>query len=274
MDIFEFTQYKDAVRARVKEVRSARKHLTLQKIASLIPIQNTYLSKALNDDRTHLNEDHLFSLCRILELSSEETDYVCLLRAHSVAGDPARREFLAAKIERQRRERKLDAELRDFSSATAGKEMRFLFDPMATVVYAALSIPAVRRDPRSLCGALGLQVGALKEILRNLAALDFIVLGRDALQVVEVTGKHIHFGRDHPMMRIHQGLFKTLVNSQLARCEESDKHSVLATFTADTEAFEKIRAEFQAFLKRVEQITRKSSDDHAFQLSFDLFKWL
>ena len=47
----------------------------------------------------------------------------------------------------------------------------------------------------------------------------------------------------------------------------------MTTFSADEQTFRKIQEQFQIFLKEVEKLARKASDENAFQMNFDLFPW-
>jgi DNA-binding Xre family transcriptional regulator len=258
----------------VKELQATRKHLTLKKLASQISIQNTYLSKALNDEKTHLNEDHLYSICQLLELEPEETDFLLLLRSHATAQDPARKSFLYTKLEKKRRKRRLNAEVQDYESSRLTRDMGYLFDPLCAVVYVSLHIPQVQKNTRVLTQNLGITLAKLKEILRTLVSLELVEMSADdPFAFKRFLKSQIHYGRDHPLMRVHQSLLKTMVHSQLLRTAEEDKHSVLVSFTTDEGGFAKIKDEFQAFLKRVEGVVGASKDTHTYQLSFDLFKW-
>ncbi len=274
MDLYGHTDYKAAIRARVKELQQTKKRaLTLKRLASQIPVQYTYLSKILNDRKAHLSEDHLFSVSRILELPPEESDYLHLLRAYEVALDPKRKEALLSKIEDKRRERKLNAEVVSYSASNYALMMDYLCDPICTVVNISLHVDAIRKNPRALAPKLGISEQRLKQILKLLDQLEFIELAEDGFTVRKFLKSQMHFGRDHPLTRVHQNLLKTVLQSQLMRTPERDKHSVAVTFTSDEQGFARIKEEFDAFLKRVEGIVAKTGDTTTLQLSFDLFRW-
>ncbi|MES2855005.1 MAG: DUF4423 domain-containing protein [Bdellovibrionota bacterium] len=258
----------------MKSLQTTRPGLTWRKIASQVPVQYTYLSKVLNSDTSHLNEDHLFTIARILDFFPDEIDFLSLQRSHAVAQDPARKEHLLKKIEATRKRNKLLAEDQTFNSAQTMNEMDYLFDPFCVIVHMALAIAEYRKDPRKVCGPLGITPVRLKNILRILAALRLVELDEGGSSVKKLLKGHLHFGRDHALMRHHQGLLKTQINSRLPLIDEADKHSFLITFTMDEPSFGKVKDEFQTFLKRVEGIARESRDKNVYQLNFDLFRWL
>jgi uncharacterized protein (TIGR02147 family) len=267
--------YKDWIRQRQRDLQSSQPSLTLKKLASLIPIQYTYLSKVMNTDSAHFSEDHLFTICRHLKFSADEVELILLLRSYETASDSARRDYLIDKIEGIKKDKKLKVKEVRLDEQRLMEESRYLLDPLSILVHVALDIKDIRRDPRALCNKLGISVDRLKEILINLDKLGFIKLdNEDLFKVMEYNTTKFHFGKSHPLTRSHQNVLKTQMASQLTRLEESQKQSVLVTFTSDAEAFAKITDEFKDFLKRVEKIVEKSKDSQLFQLSFDLFKWL
>lgn len=274
MDVFAETNYKKAIRAYVKDRSNTSKPITLKRLAEKIPIQYTYLSKALNDDKTHLSEDHIYSIARTLGLFAEEADYLMLLRAHALAANPERKSELALKLERMRKARKLRASVQEYNSMQAELEMAYLLDPLSLLTNIALGLDEYRKDPQKLCVALGIAPLQLKAILQNLAKLGFVELGSRELEVRKLLKSRFHYGADHPLIRVHQSMLKQLSSSQLQKTREEDKHGFMATFTADAAAFEKIKLEFQTFLSRVEKIAQGSQDKGMYQLAFDLFRWL
>ena len=156
--------------------------------------------------------------------------------------------------------------------------MEYLFDPLAVLIHAAVHIKEYQADPRSLCPKLGITPAQMKEILRKLDRNGYLRLAETGpnlgFRITEVRKGKIHYGRDHVLMRVHQNLLKTALNSQLIRTEETEKHSFQATFTTGPAGFEEIKSEFQGFLKKVEAITRRHRHEGVYQLCFDLFKWL
>lgn len=273
MDIFAQTDYRQIIREKVKEVSGPHRRLTLQKLANLIPIQNTYLSKALHEGKTHLNEDHLFKVCHILKFLSPEIDYLFLLRARDVAESKERKAFLDAKISRYRTRNPRSAEIQEFDSRQLQYEMAYLFDSLATLVHVSLFIPEYRKHPMKLGAVLGAKSEKIKEILVNLARLDFIRLNEETFEVTEVLQNQIHYGTDHPLMRAHQSQMRNRSSGHLGGVEEDRKHCFMGTFSADPKAFEEIKKRFRVFLKEVEGLVGPAPSERVYQMNFDLFDW-
>ena len=274
MDLFLEQNYKEAIRRRLKDGAASGKPITMKKVAEKIAIQYTYLSKALNDDKTHLSEDHLFAIAKVLELMPEEADYLMLLRGQAVTTNPERKTDLRLKLERVRKAHKLRASMQEFNSMQVQLEMAYLLDPLSLLTNIALHLDEYFRNPRKLCLVFGVTQTKLKAILRNLEQLGFVKLGKDDFEVREILKSNFHYSTDHPLMRVHQSLLKQYSASQLLKTAEQDKHAFMATFTADEPTFEKIKTEFQAFLGKVEKLAGQSKDKGMYQMSFDLFRWL
>lgn len=274
MDVYAELDYKKTIQLRLKELNQTRKRLTLKKISEKIRIQYTYLSKALNDEKTHLNEDHLFALCGLLDLFPEEIDYILLLRAHCVAADPRRKAYLHAKLNQARKARHLNASIQEAQSRQLAQDMAYLFDPLCLLTHVLLHIDEYFKNPRRICGAVGITPAKLNEILRKLNELEFIELSPETGAVVRVMRGHIHYSTGHPLMRVHQSLLRTLSASQIQRVSEDDKHNMMVTFTGDAATFERIKVAFQKFLQEIEKTVVNAPSEHAYQLCFDLFKWI
>ena len=77
MDIYKQTSYKQIIKDSVKEKKQQRSSFNLRKLAECIPVQYTYLSKVLNHEEAHLNEDHLFKACRLLDFQPSNLNLHC-----------------------------------------------------------------------------------------------------------------------------------------------------------------------------------------------------
>jgi Domain of unknown function (DUF4423) len=273
MNIFSETDYKLILRERVQETRRTRPAMTLRSLSSRIPIQYTYLSRALRSDSIHLNEDHLFSLCRMLGFLTEETEYVLLLRALGLSQDSARRSFLQNRISRIRRSKEMSAKLKEFQSSQLNQDVNYLFDPLAVLVHASLFNREICSHPRRLVSLLGITPERLQQILKALCECQFIEMSPTG-EVTKINERQIHYGTDHPLMRVHQNLLKSQAVTRLVQTDEKDKYSILSTFCSDEDTFRKLQERFKAFLKEAETLVGKSRSTGTYQLSFDLFKWL
>ena len=188
-------------------------------MAQTLRIQYTYLSRVLRNDGMHLGEDPLYALCEHLELFPEEMEYVVTLRAWESAAHRGRRAYLGERLSRMRQARKLNASVQEFSGRELYQEMGYLFDPFTVLLHVGLAIAKFRENPYQLCPVLGLSRAQIEQSLRKLSQLGFIDLSPEG-RVAEVRQGAFHYGDDHPLMRVHQNLLRTLSSMQLLRVPE------------------------------------------------------
>lgn len=278
LEIYGNQNYKEAIRQQLKEQQKKNRSLTLRKLADLIPVQYTYLSKVMNHDQFHLNEDHLFTICKALNLAAEETEYLLTLRSWSVTQDQERKSHLHGQLENKRREKKLNIKQKESDADQLATEMGYLLNPLCIVIHVAMSNQILRKNPQHLCAKLGISVKQLKEILKVLALNNLVELEGDHITVKATKQLQFHLGRNHPLMRVHQNLLKTAVINRLSQTDEEEKYSFMVTFTSNRADFDKIKTEYQSFLKKVETIARKSQrpQDHqeVYHMNFDFFRWV
>ena len=273
MHVFENNSYKQSIKAQLRKLKGTQRGLTLRKLASEIPVQYTFLSRALSESEdAHLNEDHLFFICERLEFHPEERDFIILQRQLGTAVDPKRKKYIQTRIEEIRLKAGERAKTLE-PSAVMGREMSYLLEPRAWLLHAALNIASYRKDPRLLLPCLGINMEQLRELLRILSQNEFISLSDDGLGVVEIKQSRLHIGKTHPLMRLHQQLLRAQLASRSSQSPESDKVSFFVTFNMDERSFEKVKDEFKLFLGKIENIARDSKDEGVYQLAFDLLRW-
>lgn len=271
--LFQTTCYKTQLRERIRERRSASSAMTLKYLASKLPIQYTYLSRALRDEAVHLNADDLFTLGRMLGYAPDELDFLLLLRAIEVSENPLRRAHLEARRDDIRRSREIAATPQPLDQTRLGSDGEYLLDPTALLVHVSLFVREYAENPRRLCAPFGITPAHLERILRKLAAGGFVDLGTGGT-VEAIRRGRIHFGVDHPLTRAHQSLCKSAIQVRLAQTEEKDKRSFLTTFAADEETFQKLQERFSKFLAEAEQLVAASRPKATYQMAFDLFRWV
>jgi hypothetical protein len=273
MNIYEHTDYKLAIKSRIKVLKTTQPQKTLKKLAQNIPLQYTFISKVLNSDTVHLGEDHLFKLSQQLEFLPDEIDFLMLLRSSQTSHSPQRREYCLQKIEQIRRQREISADFATSTSEGLKKEMAYLFNPYCMLIHVALFIKEYKQSPQKLSGYLGIPFEKLREALIILEDCGYIVTGEEPFDIKEVKQRYPHFGPEHPLTRLHQSTNKNHMLQKLAQSSEENKDSFFVTFTMDDEGFTKVKKLFRDFLKQVQDVTFDSKHKQLYQLSFDLLKW-
>ncbi len=274
MDVFKESDYRVALRKRIKELAQFKKSFTLKKLAAQIPVQYTYLSRVLGDSKSHLNDDHFFIVCRRLELLPEEIEYLTLLRSLAMSEDPDRKTYLKDRISRFQQAHQVAATVQDFDSRRVLEELAYLADPISVIAYVTLHVPEFAENPRLLCQPLGIDARRLRQILKKLESLSLVELNESRTRVTRIKQGQIHYGTDHPLMRTHQHLLRNICVAQVLRSPEDIKKSFMVTFTAEKWVLKQISERFEGFLREVESLVRGSKPKNCYQMNFDLFQWM
>jgi hypothetical protein len=271
MSIFEQNDYRTILKRKVKDTAPGGKRLTWKKIAARVPVQYTYLSRALNHPGTHLSEDHLHEVLKILNFFPDELEYVLALRGLETATSESRKEHLQKKLFSLRSSRELNAPA--VKGSPVSGEVNFLLSPLAWIVYFALGIPEFRENPRRIAQRLALEPAQLKKILHNLHDLGLIEIDANIFQVLKINKNHFHYGFDHPLTHLHQQMLRLLCDSHYLRLPEDKRHRFMVTFNADAPAVAKVEELFRGFIRDVEKAVRPAPNKATYQLNFELFPW-
>lgn len=272
-DIYSHDDYKALLKERLRTLHKRKASLSWRSIAEKISIQATYLSKSLNDKKTHLSDDDLFKVCHCLDLRNEEIEFVMLLKAANTSVDSERKEYLAKKINDLKKRRTISADYVESHVQNLTNEMNYLLDPTSIVIHGALFIAKYKKDPLLLCSQLGISQSKLKKSLDILNRCEYITLGRSSLEITSVSTKSPHFTREHPLTRIHQVGLKSVMMSRLNQTAEENKESFIVTFTMDEKGFNSSKEAFAEFIKKIQSISQSSRHEKLYQLNFDLLEW-
>lgn len=242
-------------------------------MAKACGIQKTYLSRALNSDRTHLSQDQLYQACLYLGLPKEERRFAALLLDHERASVGRRREDLAAEIELVRaKKRRTESYLKDMATASgpSGSAAYFL-DPEAILVHVFLTTETYAGNVEAIQMRLNLSDARLREILATLQQRGLV--GIDEHGAYHVLVDRLHLSSDaeiYPAYRVMQRL-KTL--ERLRQLDGDHAYSFSAVFTADDATRRKIKQMLLALLAEVEPVASNAPAKDVFQLNLDLFDW-
>ena len=103
--------------------------------------------------------------------------------------------------------------------------------------------------------------------------MEMIGLDGPKRTVREVKQNTMHFSKEHPLMRGHQQILRHLSAARIARADDNDKVSFMASFSASAQTFEKIKEEFYKFLAEAQKLAAAGEGEKVFQIGFDLFSW-
>lgn len=275
-DLYSYSDYKALIRERLPHLRKSKPALSWKWVADKVPMQPTYLSKALNPGKAHLSEDDLFRIGQWLDFKPDEVDYILLLRAQNISTQKERKEFLTKKINDIKKRRVISVEYVETHAQSLNHEMAYMLDPLTVIIHVALFIPQIKSDPLRLCSHLAISREKLKSSLEILSQCEYVKLGEKPFHVEKVFSRALHFGRQHPLTRTHQTALKAMLLSRLGQTPEESKESFLVTFTMKESGFVKVKAAFDDFLKKTRDIAQNEkgpTTDKVYQLNFDLLEW-
>jgi hypothetical protein len=271
--LYQNLSYKEIIKEVLAEMRKLDPELTNKALSVRIPIQATYFSKFLNDEHSHLKDDTLFRLGKILNFTEDECDFLILKKNYLTAEIPERKTFLKRKID------DFITQHKNLKSTKTGAikdklalESMYLLNPKCLLVQLALHIGTYRQNPRLLCGPLNLSSNQLLGILDLIEDNGFIRRGEDAFDIKELKVAQFHL-ESIEIMRLHQYLFKTLIPPKLTEVGEDEKKSFLVTFNMDEASYKKCVDSFDRFIGEVKTVAKEAKPKGVYQLSFDLFKW-
>lgn len=269
MNIYELTEYKAIIKSVIALKKEQGQPITNKELAEKIPLQATYLSKFFNDPSSHLKDETLFRMGKVLDMDNKECDFLFLLKHYETSDSPDHREYLLQKINDFRRESQGD---QIGEAQKIAFESMYLLNPKCMLVQMALNITHYRENPRLLCNPLKLTLNQLIEILDLLEKNNFIERKDDPLNVTKRNLPKFHVKSDQ-LMRTHQYLLKSLIPGKLQEVSEEEKKSFLVTLNFDEKAYKQCLERFDLFIEDLKEINKNSNAEGVYQISFDLLKW-
>ncbi len=273
MEIFDAGSYKEAIQIRLDELKKRGRKISVRKLSETIQVQYTYLSKVLNHEKSHLNEDQLWAIAHELECHESETEFLLLLRSREISQNPKRRKVYDQRIASIQKARQLKAKSSDLERYQLDREMDYLFRPECLLLYISLHVEEYRKNLSKLRFVMGMDEKVFRENLMRLVDLGMITLDDRKLSVQKLQKAHTHYGLKHPLMRVHQSLMRALSLSKIPQTEEAHKNNFMVSFASDAESFNRIQDELKNFLQKVEKIVLSSKPEATYQLNLDLFRW-
>lgn len=272
MNIFEFNSVPQIILNFKNEQRFKGNNTTLEKIASEIRIQKSYLSKVMKSE-ANLNKDQAYELSLLMSLDEVQRDYLFLLIDYHKAGNAKLKKVLKTKIDQIQNK---NTQTKNYLSKNAFEEtssefQKYYLKTEMQLVHLSLALKKYQKDPELLQNELALSKNDFQNILSTLEKLQLIEFHKDQ---IKLTQSNLHLNSESPLFPQWSALFKMKSIEWMKKIEKEDQYSFNVSFTATDKDREKIRLEFMKFLKKVEGIVKDSPSKGLYQLNFDLFKWL
>jgi uncharacterized protein (TIGR02147 family) len=274
MNIFKYTNYKNYIRDWVESQKSLGIKVTYSDIASAVRIQKTYLSKVINDKTVHLNSDQSYLIAEYLGLSDDERVYFDLLLSYRRTTLAARRREIKEKIDEVsakylKPEMHIKATNIMENEDSISQYSQYYLDPWNQIIHIALTIPKFQKRPIEIAKTLNIPEEKFQQHLNLLSRLGIISLGKK----VNIIKDSLHLSRQSPLFWSWHKQITTsgLERSRLLGGDKDLNFSV--TFTADSETFNLIKANFLSFMESCQKSVEASSSENLYQLNFDLINW-
>lgn len=273
-NLFEALNYKSLLRDELALRRATLgNRVTFERMARACGVQKTYLSRVLNTDKAHLNQDQLYQAAAYLGLTKDERHFASLLLEHERATVSRRRDDLAAEIDAIRKKRSRTESYLKATPTAAGAvgAPGYFLDPEAILVHVFLTTETYAGNVREIQRRLNLTDQRLSAILAQLQQHGLIGLDGEGNYRVLVDRLHLPSDAEiYPAYRVMQRL-KTV--ERLRQLDSDHAYSFSAVFTADEATRQKIKAMLLSLLGEVEPVASGAKPKDVFQLNLDLFDW-
>lgn len=271
MDLFSFCDYrallKDCLLERKKQFPTA---YTFQEMATRCRVHKAYLSKVLAGNG-HLSGDQLFEACEYLGLRALESRFVEVLSEWQRSVSKERRKQLARALAAMRDEgQATEAHIETEAPARRDTDSEYYLDLNFQIVHMLLTIERYARDATQIAAVLKLPDAEIARIVHRLSQLGIVSL-QDGVYVV--VRDLLHLPQADGIFPAHNRLLRLRSLERLAQAQDPKPYSFSATVSADLVAFEAIRKDFLALVKRAQEVVAKAPQTSVFQLNFDLFTW-
>lgn len=277
MSVFEYTDYRQALRWIVDRVKSTDPGFSHAKFAEVIRAEKTFVSKVFGE-KAHFSEDHMYLVYSNIPMSDLERRYLDLAYNHTRSGLAERQNELLQEMEEVRdRWRQTGAHLSaQFTTPRPGplenpRLVKYYLEPWAQIVHIYLTLEPYQRQPSLLIGKLGMAGEEhLQSVLRILESCDLVAKKGDCMVPVN---DHIHLDSTSDFLLPHQTLVRVRSGEHILRLPISRRFIFSVTFSSDEKTQELIRQAFLGFSKEVEKMVRDTDPKDVYQMNFELFPW-
>lgn len=271
MSIFDHTDYRECIRARVNQKKSLGHDINFEKVADQARLSKAYLSRVLGG-KAQLNKDQMFALCRVLKFSDEESEWLQLLLDRDRCGLHERQKILDSQIAAlQRLHLRTEQALSETQIAQAPSFDSYYLDPWVTVVHICLGLEKYCTDLPRLARDLDLPIAYVLDIVDTLTNLNLVAVVAGRLHLEPTT--KLHLPEESPLAKVWHRSLRTIVDAHLSRRKDPHAYNFSATFTAQEKHIAMIRQEFLSFIKTVQKRTAEGPAEVALQLGFGLSRW-
>jgi uncharacterized protein (TIGR02147 family) len=265
MNVYRFENYKDVLKAQLKE-RSTQRGI-VSRLAQAAGCQRSYLSQVLNS-HVHLTPDHAFGICDFFGFNETETAYFLALVDHARAGSPAFKARLKSQMKKIR-DHHAALENRISAQIIQGTEMNYRYYStwLGAAVHIAVSIPELQ-TLESLAEHFQVPRPLIQGVLQDLNEMGLIRKAGDLWTYV--TGEQ-HLARKSALIALHHGNWRSRATLSAQLQDERNYHYTGISSVSRTDA--QIIADLLLQLtEKIRLIVAASKEEELVCLNLDFFR--
>ncbi len=234
MNIFNFNDYKEIIREKIKE----NKHLKAYKtnLAMLAGCQKSFFSQVLST-HIHFTPDHAARLTEIWHFNESEADYFILLLMQARAGNSSLKNYLQKKIDKLIQLQGQPSERLYWPSLDSpSSQLQYYSSWYWSAIHILVSVPEMT-SANEIASHLKLPMEIVLQALQWLEEKKLIVKKNTGWSV---TDTFIHLNSRSPMNETHQSnwLHKAIADLQK---QNSDSLHYSSVFTIDEATFQNLK---------------------------------
>jgi uncharacterized protein (TIGR02147 family) len=260
--VFEFRDYKDYLRARIRERGRGEK----SRIAEQLRCHLAYVSQVLRGS-AQFSFEQADALNRYLAHAEDEAEFFSLLVGHARAGTDSLRKVHENKIHKTLHERTLlENRLKNKKVLPADSQGIYYSAWYYSAIHLLISIPGFQTKDE-IARHLRLPLSQITQVLSFLVSTGLAELTKGAYRTGQVS---LHLQNDSPWIARHHASWRMQAIQSMDRSDSKDLHytSVVSMAPEDAPEIRKILIEA---IEKVRSVVRQSPEKAVYCYILDLF---
>jgi uncharacterized protein (TIGR02147 family) len=265
LNIFEFTDYRQFLSARLTELRRQNRRYSLRFLSDKMGLSSKSHLKMVADGQRNISLDMADKLADAIGLTDEEgAFFICLVR-YNLAKTTA--EQLTALDDLRRKRKFIDVHRLELD------HFDYLSDPMTVTLREMVSFPDFQEDPKWIAARLPMKANAtrIQKALDNLIRLGMIK--RDDDGRLRLSHRHQRSGdglKSVGLRTFYENTFRQAAES--LRKSADERHLGGLTMGISRKSYERIVQRYRDFISDVRAIVDDDSEaDQVYQMVMGLF---
>jgi uncharacterized protein (TIGR02147 family) len=265
MNVYKFENYKELLRAKIKEFKATRG--IVAKMAEAAGCQRSYLSQALNT-HVHLTPDHAFGLSEFFGFNSDERNYFLLLVDYGRAGTRALKTHLKQNIEEiQKRNSVLENRLTATVVDPTEAHYKYYASWIWAAVHIGVSVPELRTVER-LSKHLSIPESFVESTLQGLSEMGLVHKAGHEWKYVE--GER-HLSHRSALSALHHANWRSRA-ALAAQLKDERSYFYTGVSSASREDCKWIRETLLETTEKILKVIGRSKEEELICLNLDLFR--